>query len=312
MTAVDKVKVSIVIPAYNQGQFLDQAIQSVLVQSYPHIELIVLDDGSSDETREVLEKYGNRFRWESHTNIGQAATLNKGWSMASGQIVGYLAADDFLHPDSVSRAVTVLQSYPGVVLSYGDFDYVDVSGKRLATVRTPAFDYADMLLKGVCPPGPGAFFRRLDFERLGGWDVSLRRMPDYEFWLRLGLRGPFLRIPEVLASYRIHDASQSFSPVDRARAEEMIRIIEGLFAMPDLPADLRRSADRARANALLYVSRLHLYSGRISAGLSRAASAIRICPLMLVSPFAWRLFISGLLRRSGQKILWHISGKALE
>ena len=312
MTAVDQVKVSIVIPAYNQGQFLNQAIQSVLVQSYPHIELIVLDDGSSDETREVLEKYGNRFRWESHTNIGQAATLNKGWSMASGQIVGYLAADDFLHPDSVSRAVTVLQSYPGVVLSYGDFDYVDVSGKRLATVRTPAFDYADMLLKGVCPPGPGAFFRRLDFERLGGWDVSLRRMPDYEFWLRLGLRGPFLRIPEVLASYRIHDASQSFSPVDRARAEEMIRIIEGLFAMPDLPADLRRSADRARANALLYVSRLHLYSGRISAGLSRAASAIRICPLMLVSPFAWRLFISGLLRRSGQKILWHISGKALE
>lgn len=310
MAEFDRPTVSIVIPAYNQGQFLNEAIQSVLQQSYAPVELIVLDDGSNDETREVLANYGSQFRWESHANIGQAATLNKGWSMARGEIVGYLSADDLLHKNSVDRSVEILRSSPDAVLSYGDFDYIDVRGKALATVKTPPFDYADMLLKGVCPPGPGAFFRRQAFERLGGWDVTLRRMPDYEFWLRLGLLGPFVRIPEVLASYRIHQASQSFSPIDGERAEEMTRIVDQIYSHPELPIGLRSRKRYAYANALLYVARLHLYSGRTGIGLARAASAIRMCPAILVNPLAWRLVASGLLGRSGQKILWKLSGRA--
>ena len=100
--------VSIVIPCYNQGHYLRQAIDSALSQDYPGIELIVLDDGSTDGTQALLASYPDRFYRESHANMGQAGTLNKGWRMSKGEILSYLSADDFLLPGAVRRSVEAL------------------------------------------------------------------------------------------------------------------------------------------------------------------------------------------------------------
>jgi glycosyltransferase involved in cell wall biosynthesis len=204
----DTPPVSIVIPAYNHAGYLDEAIQSVLAQDYPNIELIVLDDGSSDATPEVLRKYSGRFHWETHHNMGQAATLNKGWKMAKGDILGYLGADDLPLPGCVRAAVEVLEAGPDLVLTYCDFELIDPHSHFIRTVCAEEFDYRKMVADFVCAPGPGVFFRRAAFERAGGWDPSLRQMPDYECWLRLGLVGTFKRIPHAGACRRCRRRSR--------------------------------------------------------------------------------------------------------
>jgi len=289
--------VSVVIPAYNQAQYLAQAIDSVLSQSHSQVELIVLDDGSTDDTRNVLERYESRLRWEFHPNMGQAATLNRGWGMCGGEILGYLSADDELHPEAAARAVALLDARQELVACYCDFTLFDEHSRPWRAVRTPDFNYAEMVIDAVCPPGPGAFFRRSAFERCGGWNPALRRIPDFEFWLRLGLLGPFQRIPEVLARYRVHSGAQSFSPVSSERAEEIVSVIGALLEHPELPGALRSRGAAARATALLYAARLHL-SGRIRFGLARAAAAMAVDPRAALRLRTYRLLASGLLWRA--------------
>ena len=289
--------VSIVVPAYNHARFLEQAVESVLTQTHPAVELIVLDDGSTDGTRAVLGKYGNRFRWETQTNMGQAATLNKGWGMASGDLLGYLSADDYLHPDAVKSAVECLERHADAVLAYPDFVQVDENSRALRTIRTPEFSYEDMVLRGVCAPGPGAFFRRSAYARVGGWNAALRSIPDLEYWLRLGLAGPFQRIAKVLAYYRVHAGAQSFSAVDEARADEFVAVMDAQLTQPSLPESLCARGREAKANALLLAARLHLLSGRFVTGLARATAALRTDPRAALRPRSYRLLASGLLWR---------------
>src|SRR5258705_5071646 len=117
--------VSIIIPSYNHADYLSQAIDSVLAQDYAAVELIVLDDGSTDATREVLERYKGRFYSETQANIGQAATLNKGWKIARGDILGKLSADDTLLPTAISEAVRALMDNPRALVAYPDFQLID-------------------------------------------------------------------------------------------------------------------------------------------------------------------------------------------
>ena len=287
-------RVSIVIPAYNHARFLGQAIESVLAQTHPQVELIVLDDGSTDGTREVLAKYAGRFHCESQANMGQAATLNKGWAMARGEILGYLSADDYLRPQAVRRSLDALVADRKAVLVYPDFEHVDENSKKIDVVRTPEFSYADMVLKSVCPPGPGALFQRSAYQAAGGWNPALRRIPDFEFWLRLALAGPFRRIPEALACYRVHGAAQSFSAVDEARADEIIGAIGAILSNLAVPEDIRLRRAQAEASALLHAARLHLLSGRTGTALARIAAAVRCDPLAALRPRSYRLILSGL------------------
>ena len=135
-------------------------------QDYPRIELIVLDDGSTDDTQAVLAAYSGRFHSESHSNRGQAATLNKGWGMSRGEVLSYLAADDFLLPGAVRTSVEKLRERPEIVLTYCDFNIVDQTSRVLRQVRPPDFSYRDLAVTIICQPGPGVCFpvtqRQLD------------------------------------------------------------------------------------------------------------------------------------------------------
>lgn len=152
--------VSIVIPTYNHSAYLGQAIDSVLNQDYQNIELIVLDDGSTDDTRAILERYSNCFFWETQKNMGQSATLNKGWSMSKGDILAYLSADDLLMPNAVSRSVDCLLGNPDAVLSYCDFDLIDPESRIVRRVNAPEYSFIEMVTKFICAPSAGAFFWR--------------------------------------------------------------------------------------------------------------------------------------------------------
>jgi glycosyltransferase involved in cell wall biosynthesis len=293
--------VSIVVPCYNQADYLKQAIDSVLSQDYPRIELIILDDGSTDDTQAVLAAYAGRFNFESHANMGQAGTLNKGWGMSKGEILSYLAADDFLLPGAVRTSVEKLIADPGIVLTYCDFNLVDSQSGVLRRKRAPGFSYRDLAVRIICQPGPGVFFRRDAFQRAGFWDVFLKQIPDYEYWLRLGLVGKFERIPEVLAAYRVHDQSYSFSPVNGSRAEEIVNVISAHFRNGRLPPEIAQARPEAMSNAHIVSARLHLRSGRYAAALKHVGAAFGLHPYGFLRLRTWWLIASGLFNRIGYK-----------
>lgn len=299
-------QVSIVIPAYNHARYLSEAIESVLQQDYPGVELIVIDDGSTDATQQVLQSYGDRFAWWTQPNGGQSRTLNAGWNRSRGDVLGYLSADDRLSPAAVRRAVEVLDARPDVSVVYSDYDLIDPLSRRVRTVRTRDFDLVSMVANVDCTVGPGAFFRRSAFEQSGGWSTDLRQSPDLDYWFRVAMIGEFQRIPEVLAGFRVHEESQTFAVADTQRAEEALVIIERLFARTDVPE--RLIPYRARAMGLSHVraARQHFRGGRLRQGLRSMSRAARIAPTSLLTVRAMRLLVNAVVARAGHRLLWRV------
>lgn len=295
--------VSVVIPAYNHGNYLDAAIRSVLEQDYPRIELIVIDDGSTDNTKEVLKNYAGRFHIESQPNLGQVATLNKGWLMSRGQILAYLSADDLLLQGAIRSSVRCLEESPDAVLAYCDFNLIDLNSAFVRRITTPDFDYLEMLTKFLCPPGPGAFFRRSAFEKAGLWDASFRQMLDIEYWLRLGLCGRFVRIPAVLAAFRVHPESLTFTT---SSPDEPIRIIEHYFERTDISDEIKTLKNQALSNAHLVAAQLHFRAGGHRLGVINLREAFVLYPKNFFTLLLLRRMANVLFNRVGHKILWSL------
>lgn len=296
--AGDLPLVSIVISSYNYARYLAEAIDSVLAQDYPNVELIVLDDGSTDDTRRVLEEYAGRFYWETQENMGETRTLNKGWRMSRGTILAKLSADDVLLPGAVSAAVGHLRASPDTVLTYCDFEVLDEDSNVIRRVSAPEIPYRDMVVKFVCPVGPGGFFRREAFEATGGWDERFRRLNDQEFYLRLGLRGRFRKIPEVLAGYRMHGGSQSFAEGDERAAQEFLHLISEYYATQDVPPEVMAGKREAFGNAHVQMARAHFVRRRYAKGLAEVAKALRSAPGNVLRPGKARVLLHGLFPRS--------------
>ncbi|WP_240421727.1 glycosyltransferase [Paenibacillus periandrae] len=299
--------VSIVIPTYNCSDYLVAAIDSVLAQTYSPIELIVLDDGSTDNTVEILSKYNGRLIWESHVNMGQANSLNKGWQMSKGGILSYLSSDDVLLPSAAEHAVQYLNQDSAVIMTYCDYKLIDADSNTIRSVKARDYSYHDMAVKLICQPGPGVFFRRSAFEITGGWDGQFRQMPDLEFWLRLGLLGEFKRLPFVDALYRVHELSQSFAKLDQVRAEEPLAIVNKFYKTEKkIPGYISRDFNYALSNAYILSSRLHLRSNRLKKGVSMLYKSLQIYPKNIFSIKTVRLLINAVFSRPLYKLVWKI------
>jgi len=290
--------VSIITPVYNQAEYLAATIESVLAQDYPALEYIVIDDGSSDDSlalaQRLADAHPGRVTVLTQANAGQAATLNRGWGLARGEILAYLSSDDCLCPGAVTAMVQALQARPAAPVVYCDFWLIDAQGRRLREVQTEDFSAERLAVDLVCQPGPGAFFRRGLFDQTGGWSAALRQVPDFEFWLRAVNQGDFVRVPQCLAEYRIHEGSASFRVMPVARAEEIIGVVSGFW-------DARtRQEGRARsmAKALSIAAKNHAQSGRVFPALRRFAQALGQRPALALELAMWRQLLVGFLRRS--------------
>jgi SAM-dependent methyltransferase len=195
--------VSIVTPSLNQAAFLGEAIASVRGQRYARLEHIVVDGGSRDGSRDVLAGVGDAVRWIAEPDAGQAAAVNKGVRMSSGDILGWLNADDLYEPGAVSAATAFLEAHPEVALVYGDAVFVDAAGRELGPCdAVRQFTYSELVHVGDFVAQPAAFFRRSAFEVVGGLDESLHWAMDYDLWLKLARRFPVAYLPKRLARYR--------------------------------------------------------------------------------------------------------------
>jgi hypothetical protein len=301
-------RVSIVIPTYNHDAYLCEAIDSVLAQDYPHVELIVVDDGSTDGTRRVLESYGSRFLWWSRDNRGQSATLNEAWMRATGDVLGYLSSDDRLAPSAVREAVETLRADPSVVVTYCDYELIDAQSRHIRIVRTRDFQYAQMIRDVECVVGPGAFFQRSVFVQTGGWSTDFRQSPDLDYWLRAALLGPLRRIPHTLAGMRVHEQSQSFVRIDTRRSEEAVTIVRRLFDRGDFPPALARYRRPALAIAGVRAARHHIRAGRYGAGIRWLGRAARTAPMVVMSRRAARLMLNAVVNRAAYRLLQRFRG----
>jgi glycosyltransferase involved in cell wall biosynthesis len=207
--------VSVVTPSFNQARFIRETIDSVLAQSYPNIEYLVVDGGSTDGTLDILRSYGDQVRWISEPDSGQAEAINRGLSLASGQIVGYLNSDDLLLPDAVEQAVRYFQEHPKCDLVYGDADYIDESGAVVGRYPTAPYSFERLMLD-CCICQPAAYWRSSAAQVVGPFDERLQYALDYDYWLRLDRSGFVLQhMPTTIARSRLHAGAKTL----RARPE---------------------------------------------------------------------------------------------
>jgi glycosyltransferase involved in cell wall biosynthesis len=202
-------RLSIVTPSYNQAQFLEETIRSVLLQGYPNLEYIVIDGGSTDGSLEILRKYEKWLSyWVSEPDLGQTYALEKGFRRAIGEIVAWINSDDSYLPGALGEYVLELARQPELVMVYGDCQRVDEAGKRINTWVSRQTSVADLLLNGNQIPQQAAFMRAAALTAVGGVERELHYVMDYTLWLRLGLAGRILYRPGLVANFRKHPTSK--------------------------------------------------------------------------------------------------------
>ena len=205
-------KISVVTCSYNQGDFIDDCIQSVLKQNYPNFEHIVLDGASTDGTVEKLKQYKHLI-WESEKDNGQSDALNKGFKMASGDIVAWINSDDWYPGGALKKVGEYFRDHPETKILIGDcFFYNEGASEENIIVHNSTFEFDDIIRywDGWIPPTqPAIFFRRELFEEVGYLDESLHFAMDYDLWLRISQKYDIAYIPELLAGYRFHNLSKS-------------------------------------------------------------------------------------------------------
>ena len=213
-------KISVVTPSFNQGQYLEETIVSVLDQGYPDLEYMIIDGGSSDASRPIIEKYAGRLAyWVSEKDMGQAHAINKGLRRATGDILAYLNSDDLYLPNTFRIVAKYFASHPECDIVTGDFHVIEEHSKRLYSVRYGRCVPAE-LNQGINRIGQhSVFWRRSVLDRVGLFDETLHYSMDFEYWFRALPSCTFQHICEYLASYRVYPAAKTFAFLDKQLAE---------------------------------------------------------------------------------------------
>ena len=216
--------VSIVTPSFNQANFLESTILSVIEQDYPSLEYIVVDGGSTDGSLDIIQKYDDRIsHWSSEPDAGQTEAINKGFARASGDILAYLNSDDLYRPGAVSEAVEFLSKHAEVGMVYGDADYINEAGLTIGKFSAAQTDYRRLRRGYVHIPQQAAFFRAELWDRVGPLDPTFQFAMDYDLWVRIAALGPIRYHRRNWASFRLHGKAKTLSAAELCWPE-MIRV----------------------------------------------------------------------------------------
>jgi glycosyltransferase involved in cell wall biosynthesis len=226
MAFSSRPKISIVVPSFQQGRFIGATLESLFCQNIEGLEVLVKDGGSTDGTAEILKGYGDRIRWSSGPDGGQAAAVNAGMREAQGEILGYLNSDDILYPGALQKVQEVFAAEPGLLWLYGQADYIDSDDRFVREYRTMEWNVQELYNQCFIAQ-PACFWRRGLWEKCGEFDESFRYMLDYDYWLRAARLGSAPRyLPEKLAGYRLHTESKSVGEKSSMREEELKMLLE--------------------------------------------------------------------------------------
>jgi len=223
----DALRFSIVMPSFRHGHFIERSLLSVLNQNHPATELLVIDGGSEDETRALLERYAAEIAYAcSERDRGQSDALNKGFARASGEIFGWLNSDDLYLPGAFRAAAEVFATNPDVEVVYGDWYTIDPEERILEHFAGLNYSPGRHITEGVFCNAQSLFWRRRLHERLPPFDVDLHYTMDYDLVLQMilaagGARGAraFRRLPQALGAFRVYAGQKTGSADDRVALE---------------------------------------------------------------------------------------------
>ncbi len=203
--------ISIIMPSFNQSRFIEESIQSILAQDYPCLEFMVMDGGSSDGSREIIQRYSDRLAyWHSRPDKGQTDALIQGFERATGDLLGWVNSDDVLFPGALQAIAKAFYSHPECGLYGGNFVILDKDSRIIRCKRYPAQAavFARHGLFAFCQPG--SFFKRQDYQAVGGLEVDLESVMDADLYFRMILNGTrYAHINKYVAGFRFHGMSKT-------------------------------------------------------------------------------------------------------
>ncbi len=239
-STLDNPLVSVITPTFNRIKYLEACLQSVLAQSYPNVEHILVDGASTDGTVEMLAsyqaKYPDRIRFISEPDGSTEEATNKGLKMADGQILGWLGSDDTYEPDALQTVTEFFRANPDVFCVYGDCNFIGQSGEIVGKFQTTDFNLKKTINDTCTIPWVATFYRREVIEKVGDFDTgTLKNRSDVDYLIRIGKLFPLHRIPKTLSNYRAHlDKRGAAVQTPRANAREQFMISRrhggGLFS----------------------------------------------------------------------------------
>jgi len=292
-----KNKVSVIISTYNRASFLKQAIDSVLNQTYSDFELIIVDDGSTDNTQKVVESYNDpRIIYIYQENAGQNAAKNKGLMNVSGEYVSILDSDDMWHPEKLDRQVNILKNMPEVGLVYCGTMLIDENNNVIG--KQPHLKYNGnvldkLLLKNFIYNGSNALFRTECLEKTGLFDESVQRMTDWDLYLRIALFYNFYALDDFLLYYRVHGENMScgFEKYEIAG----FTILDRIFSHKNLDEKYLKLKDKAYAYRYKYMARRYFEANQYLKSREYILKSIESYPLIALNKEILELSLSFIL-----------------
>jgi len=204
-------KVSICIPTYNRKKYLKETLDSVFAQTYKDYEIVIVDDGSTDGTEEIIKKCGKTIRYYWQKNAGEAVTRNKLIELAQCQFIAFIDSDDLLIPDAIERMMKIMEAESGNVFVYGSYIRIDANGKNIGRCKKKVYSgyVTTHLFQEIFVHPNGSIFPKKALQELGGFDTSLKSCPDYDMELRASLKYRFIALSEPTFKRRRHASNLS-------------------------------------------------------------------------------------------------------
>jgi glycosyltransferase involved in cell wall biosynthesis len=289
-------RITVVTPSFNQGQYLEETIRSVLLQGYPNLEYWVIDGGSTDQSLAVIQKYAPWLSgWVSEADQGQAHAIAKGFARATGTIFAWLNSDDLYEPGALATIGQHFLENPAAVLIYGGALLVNAEGspRRERALARP-YDRRWLLEHSNLLPQPTAFFRAEAYRTVGGLDETLHYVMDWDLWLNLGDAGRAQFIPQHLARMRIYPEAKFQSGGRRIHAE--LRQVIRRHGGQGLPSEILK--DLQKDHLALALAAYH--AGRHADGQAELAYVLENVPAWrgdtrrlakAIADYGWRLFL---------------------
>ena len=276
-------RVSIVTPSYNQGQFIEETIRSVLLQGYPNLEYIVMDGGSTDESVNIIRKYEPWLtRWVSQPDRGQSYAINKGWEMSTGDILAWINSDDIYRKNAFSKAVEYLVANPSISVVYSDTWVINEDGEKIKHFHSREFQLSEFVNSGVnWLPQPTTFIRREALDTVGLLNEQLYFNMDYELWLRIGLHFELSYLQDaVFACMRQHPASKGAT---KLQFPERVEVLKGFLRQLPPSSNLSRAAKQGISRYQSKIARKAARQRRLGEAAQMVVQSVRMYPPSVLS-----------------------------